>query len=397
MVCDTRKIISKGKYDVIVIGGGIAGVSAAVSSARNGTKTLLIEKSINLGGLATSGLISWYEPLCDGEGNKIFGGIAQELIELSAKYCFDTLPEMWGGDGHNKKRNDRFSTFYSPTVFTLALDEFTVANNVKIRFDTYAVFPVTDKNVCTGVICESADGREYFEAKVVIDATGNASICQRAGIPTVSGKNYMTYTAHIYDTDGIKKCAADGDTAAFRKWKNVGSDMLGNGHPKGMRMFCEAGAEDITDYVLAGKKAMLEYVKKKDKNSYDIMALPQMPQFRTIRRIVGESDFCAENGKICSDSIGECSDFRKGKNGMHYSIPYGALYNEKISNVLAAGRIISAPYGDGWEVSRVIPSCALTGEAAGNAAYLMVCGGCANKDIDLEKLKCLQQKNGIRL
>lgn len=397
MISDNREIVSKGKYDVIVVGGGIAGVSAAISAARNGMKTLLIEKSLNLGGLATSGLISWYEPLCDGKGNKILGGIAQELIELSAKYCFDTLPKMWGGDEHNEKRNDRYSTFYSPTVFTLALDEFTTENNVQIRFDTYAVFPVVEKNLCTGIISESANGKEYFEAKVVIDATGDASICQRAGIPTVAGKNYMTYIAHILDIDGIKECANDGNMAKLRQWKNTGSDMLGNGHPSGMRMLYGTSAEDITDYIIAGKKAMLEYVKSKDKNSFDIMTLPQMPQFRTIRRIVGEKDFCAENEKKYPDSVGQCADFRMNKLGMRYCIPYGALYNSKISNILAAGRIISAPQGDGWEVARVIPTCALTGEAAGNAAYLMVYDNCGNKNVSCEKLQYLQERNKIRV
>ena len=53
------------KYDVIVVGGGIAGIAASVSAARDGAKVLLLEKQVNLGGLATSGLISWYEPLCD--------------------------------------------------------------------------------------------------------------------------------------------------------------------------------------------------------------------------------------------------------------------------------------------------------------------------------------------
>lgn len=89
----------KASYDVIVVGGGIAGVAAAVSASREDSGVLLIEKGCNLGGLATGGLISWYEPLCDGEGKQIIYGIAEELIKLSAKYGFDNLPEKWGGDG----------------------------------------------------------------------------------------------------------------------------------------------------------------------------------------------------------------------------------------------------------------------------------------------------------
>ena len=62
---------NKGRYDVIVVGGGIAGVAASVAASRAGAKTLLIEKGVNLGGLATMGLISLYEPLCDGMGNQM--------------------------------------------------------------------------------------------------------------------------------------------------------------------------------------------------------------------------------------------------------------------------------------------------------------------------------------
>ena len=80
---DNRPIIEKQSYDVVVVGGGIGGIAAAVAAARNGAKTLLMEKQINLGGLATVGLISWYEPLCDGRGKQMVFGIGEELIKIS--------------------------------------------------------------------------------------------------------------------------------------------------------------------------------------------------------------------------------------------------------------------------------------------------------------------------
>ena len=83
MISDKREIQVKENYDLIVVGGGIAGISASVSASRNGLNVLLIEKQINLGGLATTGLISWYEPLCDGQGNQVVFGIAEELIKLA--------------------------------------------------------------------------------------------------------------------------------------------------------------------------------------------------------------------------------------------------------------------------------------------------------------------------
>ena len=145
--------IKREKYDVIVVGGGIAGVSAAVSSARCDMKTLLVEKLVNLGGLATEGLISFYEPLCDGRGNQLVCGIAEELIKLSYKYSFDNLSDDWKNKSTSPK--GRYETFYSPTVFSIALDRYVLDNGVELLFDTLATYPVMEKSRCTGIIAET--------------------------------------------------------------------------------------------------------------------------------------------------------------------------------------------------------------------------------------------------
>ena len=367
-----RSIAKRERFDVVVVGGGIAGICASVSAARAGASVILIEKGINLGGLATVGLISWYEPLCDGKGEQMIYGMSEELIRLCIKHGFDNLPAEWGGDERNRIRNHRFSTFYSPTLFSAALDSFVTDSGVKLRFDTLATYPVMENGICQGVVAESANGCEMFEASVVIDATGDASLMHRAGVPTVEGHNYMTYIAHTFTTEDAEALVQDGDICKFRHWTNAGSDMLGNGHPEGMKRIAGTDADEITEFVITGKKRLLERMSARDKNSFDVMMLPSMPQFRTIRRIVGNTDFCAIDGQTFSDSIGNCGDFRSKGIGNHYQVPFGSLWNKDFPNMLAAGRIISAPDGDGWEVSRVIPVCALTGEAAGKAAALCV-------------------------
>ncbi|MBQ8814072.1 MAG: FAD-dependent oxidoreductase [Lachnospiraceae bacterium] len=372
---------NKGRYDVIVVGGGIAGVAAAVSSARAGAKTLLIEKCVNLGGLATTGLISWYEPLCDGQGKQMIGGIAEELIKLSVEYGLDSLPERWGGNRPDRKENERYATHFSPTIFSVALDDYVLKSGAQLRFDTWATYPVMDGSKCLGVVTESVNGREFFEAGAVVDASGDASVMDRAGVPCVLGKNYMSYIAHYYDTADAQKLMETKDTRVFRKWMGVGSDMEGNGHPEGMKLFDEATAEELTRFMVVGKQKLLERIKQKGKNNFDITTLPYMPQFRTIRRIVGKCDFPAIDGMTCEDSIGWCGDFRPKGIGKHYQLPFGALYSEGFDNLIAAGRIISAPQGDGWEVSRVIPVCALTGEAAGRAAAISALKGATMDEV----------------
>ena len=365
---DDKKLEMKSSYDVIVVGGGIAGIAAAVSASRNGLKTILFEKQINLGGLATGGLISWYEHLCDGMGTQVITGIAHELIKLSVKYSFDSMEEKWGGTKKSYPIQNRYATRYSPTVFALALDEYVLDSGCEILFDTYATYPVMEGNVCKGVICENVNGREFYGASVVIDCTGDASIMHRAGVPCENGSNLMTYIVHGFDIKRAEQFVKTGNIWEFRHWMNSGSDMLGNGQPKGMPLAQGVTAEQQTEYILYGKKRMLELLKEKERYSYDLMSIPTMPQFRTIRRIVGDTDFTAENGKIYPDSIGKTGDFRPKYIGNTYEVPLSSQYNSNFPNLICAGRIISAPQGNGWEVARVIPTCAMTGEAAGNAA-----------------------------
>ena len=370
-ISDLRKAVVKQSYDVVVVGGGIAGVSAAVSSSRNGAKTLLIEKQINLGGLATSGLISWYEPLCDGNGNQVIFGIAEELIRLSVKYGFENLPKKWGGEGENEIHYDRFATRYSPTVFSLALDEFVRKNGVDIRFDTLATYPVLDGKKISGIVAESVSGKEFYPAKCVIDATGDAGVVSAAGLRTVVGKNYHIYVCHMYDDKSMEDYKNTADANKLRKWLWTGGALNGDGQPEGLSPMESYDSDAENEFIKWGHGKAFSLVKDMPKNNRDIMTLPTMPQYRKIRRLVGEETFDARKLN-CEDPIGKCGDFRKA--GPVFEIPFKCLYNSQIDNLLVAGRIISAD-GEGWEISRVIPVCALTGEAAGKAAaYISVKG-----------------------
>lgn len=360
MIKDTRQIKEMDTYDVVVVGGGIAGISAAVAASRDGAKVLLIERSINLGGLATMGLISWYEPLCNGKGKQIIYGIAQELIKLSGRYSFENIPENWGGEGKIPSGTDRYSTCFSPTIFSLALDEFVLENGVEILFDTMAVAPVMSGGTALGVVTETTSGKVFYGAKVLIDATGDASVMDRAGVPTVLGENIMVYVAHGFDRGSAEEYCATDNIAKFRDWKWFGNTKNSD------KIKCTDN-KVITDFIICGKKMLLDSIRKKDKYFQDVMAIPTIPQFRTIRRIVGDTDFKGIASQKFQDAIGMCGDFRY-PNGESYEISYGSLINGEFSNLIACGRIISAPQGDGWEISRVIPVCALTGEAAGKAA-----------------------------
>ena len=391
---DTRPIQTREAYDVVVVGGGAAGVAAAVAAARQGAGVLLLEKAVALGGLATLGLISWYEPLCDGKGTQMVGGIAEELLRLAVRYGFDDLPGDWREkDRVPEPREGRYATHFSPTLTAMALDEYTQSQGVRLRFDTAAVFPVMEGGVCRGVLCESLGGREFFPAKAVIDATGTACVMAAAGVPTRLGENFLTYVAHYTSRELAGEFAGGGAGAKFRKWRWAGSSLSGKGHPQGMPPLVCRDSGDVTDFVLRGRALLFEQLREENREDRDVTMLPMMPQYRTIRHIVGEYEFLGtEEGAAFEDAVGSMGDFRR--RGPRFQLPYRTLYHRDFPNLFAAGRIISA-HGDGWEITRVIPVAALSGQAAGTAAALCVRGGCAAHQVPVAQLQEILRRSGV--
>ena len=136
-----------------------------------------------------------------------------------------------------------------------------------------------------------------------------------------------------------------------------------------------------------------EFVKKKDKKQYSLLALPGMAQFRTTRRITGFYELTsADVFARFEDSVGCVGDWRKA--GPIYEIPYRTLIAPGLKNMLTAGRTIAAK-DDAWEVTRVIPVAALTGQAAGTAAALALESGEDVAQIDIQKLQTFLEDTGV--
>lgn len=350
-------------YDVIVVGGGIAGCCAALAAARENKTVLLVEKHINLGGLATIGLISWFEPLCDGEGRKMMSGMAEEMIRLAVGCGYDNLPEIWGGTSGNEQSSDRYSTNFSPTFFSLALDDILRKNGVTLLYDALATYPETVGNIVAGITVENIDGRLLYPCKVVIDCTGEATIANRAGVPTRTYDNTQTYVVHDTNRKRAGDFADSGDMTKLRHWQwfKPGADTIG-----------EVTSVVENDYICRSKQMTLAHYADTNKNEREILALPELPQIRLIRAIVGAETFLGREEDIdrpVANSIGSTGDFAHCN--YRFDIPYGCLYNADFPNLLCAGRVVSAD-GNGSHVLRVVPCCCLTGQAAGIAAAVAI-------------------------
>ena len=156
----TTTIYEKGKnipavagYDVIVAGGGIAGISAALAAAEEGKKVLLIEREYLLGGLATLGLVTFFLPVCDGNGNLVVGGIGKRLLELSYSHGAETpLPEPWlkylNGEKVSKTllKENRAECRYNAGLFAILAERLLIDAGVKIAYGSLVTGAAVKKN-----------------------------------------------------------------------------------------------------------------------------------------------------------------------------------------------------------------------------------------------------------
>jgi hypothetical protein len=381
-----------GEYDVIVAGGGVAGVAAALAAARYGAKTLLLEKQVVLGGLATAGHIAIYLPLCDGMGNKVIGGIAEELLWESIRYGGGNLPPEWEDRPDRVTTQRRYRTEFNAPAFVLALDRVIGEAGVDLLLDTVFCTPVMEEGRCKGVIVENKSGRQAYLCRAAVDATGDADLLARAGAPCTQQDNFLTYWSYCLTEDSLQHAGAQQNVKDLLKLFYIGENT-GNGLPEGSPKYYGTDVRQITEFLLKCRELAFNELMKRGMDKLVFASFPSMPQFRTTRRLEGECVLGPEDmHKYFEDSIGCCGDWRQA--GPVYEIPYRAMYSKKVSNILAAGRNISAA-GDTWEVTRVIPAAAEIGQAAGTAAALICENVCAAGEVDISRLQKILTEGGV--
>ncbi len=396
----TEEITERGHYDILVAGGGVAGVAAAVQAAREGKHVLLVEKSQKLGGLATLGLINFFVPMCNGRGKQIIFGMAEEMLRMSVTYGYGgTHPDFENGVisreklaeyEKNGQKPPRYMTKYPAEIFALQLTELCVNSGVDLLFDAVLSRPVFDENAgdirLKGVVLETKSGRDYYTADMFVDATGDCDLVCRAGIPTAERGNFHTYIGYKITLESCRKAAETGNIQdALRGVSGGGSSLYGGGHPEEIPLYYGTRSEEVNRYLIANQLEMLGKLKNDDRLSRDVVTLPGMCQFRTTRRIegdyvLGESD----TYRHFEDSIGAINDF--DRRDYLYEVPYRTLINRRAENIITCGRTAA---GDGyaWDVLRVIPPAIITGQAAGLACAHALDESRNIAEIDVKRLQ----------
>ncbi|MBR2428262.1 MAG: FAD-dependent oxidoreductase [Lentisphaeria bacterium] len=381
-------------YDIAVVGAGIAGVAAAVQAAREGKKVVLIEKTIFPGGLATTGLVYVYLPICDGNGRQVSFGITEELLKLSIKYGPGNIPEHWK-DNVNASEPARYRCIFSPAAYILALDEYLRENQVDVWYDTLVCDTEVENDRMTAVFVENESGRGKINAKCFVDASGTAILARRANIPCHTATNFLAWWEIRHDSR-----VEHSDLGAPVRLNMGGIPWDESKAPEGT-LFRGISGKSVTEFVTRGRQKILEYYKEQysdtvTRENFYSLNLPAMPQFRKIysidaRYVLRDN----ENNKHFPDSIGLAPDWRKS--GPVWEIPYDSLIpTSGPKGFIAAGRCTGAD-GDAWEVTRVIPVAGMTGQVAGLAASMAIDAGISPSELDVQTLQAKLRTLGFPL
>lgn len=371
-------------YDVAVCGGGIAGISAALAAARQGKKTVLFERSYMLGGLGTAGLITIYLPLCDGMGKQVSYGIAEELLRLSVAMGEEgERPVNWLDNcGTRTEKDMRFSTSYNPQIFAILAERLLKSEGVHIIYGSQAAAVKMNDSKIEYIITEGKSGREAYKVRSVVDATGDCDIAKFSDAPTKVFKqgNILAAWYYVLDKDGYRlNPMGCSDIPDEEKTESNKVEMIAD------RRFSGLETEELSEMVCMTHDSIYNDLVKKRKNDDSTIpvTIPTVPQIRMTRKIEGEYELSSkEMHKYFETSIGMVSDWKK--RGPVYEVPFETLYNGKVKNLICAGRCTSVDETL-WDIMRVIPCCAVTGEAAGVAAAM-------SDDFTALDVKQLQEK-----
>jgi len=380
--------------DVLVCGGGFAGISAALAAARQGKKVILLEKEYILGGLGTAGLVTIFLPLCDGLGHQVSFGITEELFRLSISMgAEDMYPENWLDSDDVSKRTEkdkRLQVQYNPSIFAILAEQLLLKENVEILYGSYAVAVDTQNKKINAVIFENKSGRQGVKATSVVDATGDCDIAHFCGVPTENFRQGNILAAWYYFLNksgyNLKMLGASDIPDEEKSEENRVETLM-------EKRFTGLCGDEISQMVQLSHNQSLNDIKKFRKTDPSTVptSIATIPQIRMTRKIVGEYTLSSkEQHKYFEDSIGMVSDWKK--RGPVYEVPFRTLYSKEIKNLIVAGRCTSVT-DTLWDIMRVIPCCCVTGEASGIAAALSD----DFSTLDVKKLQAELIKNNVIL
>lgn len=441
----TLKVLKEYTCDVLVVGGGVAGFSAAVCAARQGANVMLCEAGGVLGGTATQGLVGPFMTCYDGSGKtQIIRGFFSEVVERLIQEHGAISPALCpSGDSHSGYRTVGHIgvTPFSPEVLKRVAEDMCEEAGVKILYHSRLVDCATENDTIHKAYFAGISGIEAVSAKVFVDTTGDATMAAHAGAEVIRGdENGLVQTASLFfQIRGVDKEPLDAYMAEHHEMRKrffmdeiAESRSMGEfpcGTPK-LRIYegptgiwtvnmaqedeqiNELDTESLTEAEISQRKsipAIIAFLKKTIPGLQNIELVTSASNLgvRESRRIVGKSVLTKEdvlNGNCYDERIAVCSNsmdyhlansvnYIAHASDKNYYIPLSCLISKNIKNLLAAGKTVSA---DKYAFSaiRVMPPCFAMGQAAGITAALAVRGGGNVSDVKVSAVQQEITKNG---
>lgn len=403
-------------WDVIVIGGGPAGCTAAAAAAREGARTLLIESTGMLGGMGTTGLLNAWCPFTDHE-KIIYKGLAEKVFLESLK----GVPHVKGYDWVP------INAEYLKVVY----DDLVTSYGVSVLFFTnMAAVEMKDDKTVDAVIVANKAGLTAYRAKTFVDCTGDGDLAARAGASFVMGdengevqSGSLCFTVGNVDMENYKSVhSSRKDGPIYRMYGNPDYPLTKDTHMNDKTVapgFIGLNAghievdstdpESLTAAMMLGRKkaaelhrGLMEFQPENYGSSF-LAATASSMGIRESRRILCDYTFTVEDWlarREFDDNIGRNCYYidvhrvnaakypRYGK-GESHGIPYRCLVPQGLSNVIVAGRCISTDQPSLGSL-RVMPPAMVTGEAAGLAAAIM--SRTARPDMHAMDIRHLQKR-----
>ncbi|HAS81961.1 MAG TPA: FAD-dependent oxidoreductase [Verrucomicrobia bacterium] len=431
-LCYRRELTVRYASDVLVVGGGPAGMAAALAAARQGASVRLVESHSCLGGMGTAGMVPAFMQFTDGV-NFLAGGVGQQVLEALRAAGGSVPAEGMGIRAEVLKR---------------VYDNLLVDAGVPFTLHTQLVDVVAEQGRVHEAICAGKSGMFAIRAKVFVDCTGDGDLAAFAGAtyekgdadgnmmpgtlcslwagidwPKVRASGLGTGNKRIEDAfkDGVFTLEDRHLPGIWRVGETLGGGNIGH-------TFDVDGTDDesLTRALQWGRKSLMEYERYykqylKGFEAMELVSTGSLLGVRETRRIIGDyilnvNDF--NPSSTSEDEIGRyaypidihvarpdkesydafCKEFtsmRLGK-GESYGIPYRILTPKGLDNVLVAGRCVSTDRSMQASI-RVMPGCYITGQAAGVAAAMAAQAETSTRRLDIGDLQARLKAMGAYL
>ena len=434
-----RDLPVRDEYDVVVLGGGPAGIAAAASAARHGRKTLLVERYGFLGGMGTAAGVTNFCGLhanVHGEIRQVVHGIADELLSR--------IDRLGGLNAPHVVFGKIAAQAYDTAAYKCAADDLLLKHGTDILFHALGAGVVMDRaDAIRALIVETKSGRAAITGRIFIDCSGDGDLAAWAGAPFErgDGAGAMLYPTMMFRVNGVDPAAAGEawktipalmDTAEKRgaRFPRKGAIVRPMKNPIEWRVNVTqlkradgaaidgTDADQLTAGEIEGRRqalAFFDFLKREAPgfgNAYIVDTPPQLG-IRETRRITGHYQLSRGDVLGCAsfpDTIGVNGwpiekhvagdvewlwpDIPASRGFNH--LPYRMLLPQNVSNLLVAGRCASMTH-EGQSAARVSGGCFVMGQAAGTAAHLALSGNSSLDEIPVEALQALLENDGAYL